>query len=242
MFNATTARPESDIDSECLSRISLCGKTLKADLSGAVYWADMQALIVADLHLEKGSSFARRGAFFPPYDTRSTLAKITRAIAHYRPKTVIALGDSLHDREAADRIATEDLELILELQDGRDWYWITGNHDPEIPGVLGGQVADQIWLGGLCFRHQPFEGPATHEIAGHLHPAARVALRGHALRRPCFVSNGRRLVLPAFGSYAGGLNVLSEAYQPLFAGEALHVWMLGQEGIYPVAARQLRSD
>ncbi|MEQ1649145.1 MAG: ligase-associated DNA damage response endonuclease PdeM [Hyphomicrobiaceae bacterium] len=222
--------------------MSLCGKTFMADVSGALYWPAEKALIVADLHLEKASSVAHRGFHLPPYDTRETLMKLAEAIERFAPALVIALGDSLHDKGAADRIAPEDLAALKILQEDRRWLWITGNHDPEIAPQLGGEVSDVLALNGLTLRHAPHAARTTHEIAGHLHPCARVSMYGHTIRRPCFVGNGRRLILPAFGALTGGLNVLDEAFSPLFGDEGLHVTVLGQEGIYPIATRLLRPE
>jgi uncharacterized protein len=222
--------------------ISICGKLFRADMSGALYWPSEDALIVADLHLEKGSSYAERGQLLPPYDTRATLQRLAEALDRYQAATVIALGDSLHDERAIRRIALEDLEILQILQEDREWIWVTGNHDPNISERLGGTVVGEIEVEGITLRHMPAAGDVTHEIAGHMHPAARLSLHGYSIRRPCFVGNGRRLVLPAFGSYAGGLNILEAAFDPLFGNDGLRVWMLGQEGLYPVAARLLRGD
>jgi uncharacterized protein len=221
---------------------SLCGKSLVADVSGALYWPGEKALLVADLHLEKGSAHAVRGRMLPPYDTRETLMKLAEAIDRHAPEVVIALGDSLHDKGAAERLEVEDLRVLGMLQEGRRWIWVTGNHDPVIAKQLGGDVRDEITLSGIALRHLPREAHITHEIAGHLHPAARVSLYGHSVRRPCFVGNGRRLVMPAFGAFTGGLNVLDEAFEPLFGAEGLNVILLGQEGLYPIATRLLKSD
>jgi DNA ligase-associated metallophosphoesterase len=222
--------------------ISLCGKAFVADMSGALYWPAEQTLIVADLHLEKGSAAAQRGVMLPPYDTRTTLGRLREAITRYEPAHVVSLGDSLHDEAAADRISREDLDTLFALQEGRDWVWITGNHDPIVPQLLRGDVAPALTISGVHLRHEPSPGPITHEIAGHLHPAAKVSLYGYTIRRPCFVGNGTRLILPAFGSFTGGLNILDEAFEPIFGSEGLSVWMLGQDGIYPQATRQLRGD
>lgn len=222
--------------------VSVCGKAFRADFSGALYWPAEDALIVADLHLEKGSSFARKGIMLPPYDTRETLNRLAEAIDRFGAATIIALGDNLHDEDGAGRIAAEDLETLRILQEDREWIWITGNHDPRIASTLGGYVREEITVEGLSFRHMPTTGRVTHEIAGHLHPAARLSLHGHSFRRPCFVSNGLRLVMPAFGTYAGGLNILDEAFEPLFGNDGMSVWLLGQEGLYPVAPRLLKPD
>lgn len=222
--------------------ISLCGKSLIADSAGALYWPAERALLVADLHLEKASAHAQAGTFLPPYDTRETLIRLAEAIDQYQPSTVIALGDSLHDAKAADRIGAEDFERLRILQEDRQWIWLSGNHDRHSASRLGGRVADQIKLAGITLRHQPAAGSLMHEIAGHLHPAARLSLHGTSIRRPCFVGNGRRLIMPAFGAFAGGLNVLDDAFLPLFGTGGMAVWMLGQDGLYAVATRLLSRD
>jgi hypothetical protein len=224
------------------ARITIAGKAAIADRSGALFLQAERALVVSDLHLEKGSALAERGSFLPPYDTRTTLGRLAATIERLGAEVVVCLGDSLHDRRAAERLSEDDLDVILRLQEGRDWFWVTGNHDPEIPACLGGEVADELVIGGLTFRHEPRPGPHTREVAGHLHPAARVARSGQGFRRPCFVSNGQRLVMPAFGAFAGGLNVLDAAFGPYFGNDGLSVWLIGHEGVYPVAARQLRGE
>jgi uncharacterized protein len=222
--------------------ISVCGKSFVADQTGALYWGSQKALIISDLHLEKGSSYAARGQMLPPYDTRASLMRLAETIDRYDVECVIALGDSLHDAGAAERIGQDDLDILRIMQEDRRWIWVTGNHDPAVPAVFGGEAADELSLEGLALRHIPQAGRVTHEIAGHLHPAAKLSVYGSTLRRPCFVGNGLRLVLPAFGAFTGGLNVLDDAFVPLFGCDGLLVWMLGQEGLYPVATRQLRAD
>lgn len=222
--------------------ISICGKAFIADMSGALYWPAERALIVADLHLEKGSAFASRGRMLPPYDTRETLQRLAEVIDRYDTPTVVALGDSFHDVDGPKRMHEEDRASLAMIQEHCEWIWITGNHDPDIAASVGGHVRREIAVEGITFRHEPGAAHTTHEVAGHLHPAARVALNGHVMRRPCFIGNGLRLVLPAFGSYAGGLNVLDAAFEPLYAAGSTAVWMLGQEGLYPIAPRLLRED
>jgi len=222
--------------------VSISGKAFIAHASGAIYWPAEDALIVSDLHLEKASSYARRGLMLPPYDTRATLTRLAEVLDVWPASTVVALGDSLHDVGAADRLSGENLEILRLLQEGRDWIWITGNHDEAIPAKLGGMVAGDITVEGITLRHIPSQGRVTHEIAGHLHPAARLTRHGHSIRRPCFVGNGRRLVMPAFGAFTGGLNILDGAFEPRFGCDGMAVWMLGQEGLYPIAARLLRPD
>jgi hypothetical protein len=222
--------------------IPLAGRQLLADMSGALYWPEARTLVVADLHLEKGSAIAERGAFLPPYDTRTTLGRLVHVIERYDPDSVVALGDSLHDTRAGERLDADDIAMVRGLQEGRDWYWVRGNHDPQIPAVLAGHVVDKVEIAGLALRHAPTNGPKSAEIAGHLHPCARISRHGYSIRRPCFASNGQRLVLPAFGAYTGGLNVLDPAFEAVLGRGGLSVWMIGHEGIYPVAARELIGE
>jgi DNA ligase-associated metallophosphoesterase len=222
--------------------ILVCGKPFVADQSGALYWPAERTLIVSDLHLEKGSAHASRGLMLPPYDTRQTLLRLAQVIDRLEADTVIALGDSFHDGAAAERISADDLQILKIIQEDRRWIWVTGNHDPVIPDTFGGETADKLVLGGITLRHEPRIGHITHEIAGHMHPAARLSIYGTSLRRPCFVSNGLRLILPAFGAFTGGLNVLDDAFLPFFDNDGLAVWVLGEEGLYPIATRLLRRD
>lgn len=222
--------------------LEIVGTALVADFSGALYEPCVGALIVADLHLEKGSSFARRGQFLPPYDTATTLGRLARLVETYRPRAVIALGDSFHDVGGPARLGTGDREALRALQNGRDWIWISGNHDPEPPADCGGEAAETFALGALTLRHEPSAGAAPGELAGHLHPVAKVAVRGAGLRRRCFATDGARVVLPAFGAYAGGLNVRDAAFQNLFAPAALTAWVLGETGVYAIPGWGLRPD
>ncbi len=234
--------PRFDADDFRQQDISICGKTFVALAAGALYWPAEDALIVADLHLEKASAYARSGQMLPPYDTRATLARLASVLDAIDASTVIALGDSFHDVGGPARMADQDVEVLKVLQDGRDWIWLTGNHDTSLSERAGGIVRDHITVEGITLRHEPANARVTHEIAGHLHPAAKLSRHGHNIRRPCFVGNGLRLVLPAFGAFTGGLNVLDDAFEPLFGNDGMSVWMLGQDGLYPVATRNLRAD
>jgi len=220
----------------------LAGRRLLADRTGALFSPDTGTLVVADLHLEKASAFAAKGWLLPPYDTRETLSRLADAIAAYAPHTVIALGDSLHDPDGAGRIDDEDLERLGALQAGRRWVWVTGNHDPEIAGTLGGEVRESETLAGIRLVHAPMAGGAYALIAGHLHPAARLAVRGTSIRRPCFASDATRLILPAFGAFTGGLNVLDPAIAGLLVPSRLQVLMLGEASAYPVPVNRLIPD
>lgn len=229
-----------DMTAQC---IAIGAVTLVADASGVLYWPARRTLVVADLHLGKAAHFATRGSFVPPYDTRDTLLRLGQAIDTYAPATVIALGDSFHTSRAALELDDGERAAVQALQRGRDWIWITGNHDAAIAPQVGGEVADEVVLDGITLRHTPAPALDVLEIAGHLHPAARLARNGYALRRPCFVRNGSRAVLPAFGSFTGGLNVLDAAFAPVFGvAPQLSVLMLGDAGLYPVPARHLAPD
>ena len=216
--------------------VGICGAHLALDLAGAIYSPDERALVVADLHLEKGSSFARRGMLLPPYDTGATLARLGRAIARHAPRLVIALGDSFHDGGGPARVMPQDRAALAALQRGRDWVWIAGNHDPDPARDIGGVFAKGVSLGPLTFRHEPTEGIADGEIAGHLHPSARVAQRGRAVTRKCFATDGRRLIMPAFGAYAGGLNIRDHAFMKVFGALAFTAHLIGDRRLYAFAA------
>jgi len=221
--------------------VGVAGVVLEAFPDGVLWWADRRMLVVADLHLEKGSSYARRGQMLPPYDTAETLARLGRLVARLDPLVVIALGDSFHDAGGAARLNPRDRDDLRSLQRGRDFVWIAGNHDPGRPYGIDGDHADEVPVGPIVFRHEPRPG-AIGEIAGHLHPCARVAGRGRSVRRKCFTGDGHRLVLPAFGAYAGGLNVLDRAFAGLFATATFRAFMLGGERVYPVGRKALRPD
>ncbi|SFH96271.1 ligase-associated DNA damage response endonuclease PdeM [Methylobacterium brachiatum] len=220
----------------------LAGETLMLDLCGGVWMPEHRTLIVSDLHLEKGSSYAARtGQFLPPYDTRETLACLHEAVTRHDPARVVALGDSFHDDRGPERMEPGDRAMVAALQEGRDWVWIAGNHDAAVSEGVGGRYADALTLGGLVLRHEPSAEPVIGEIAGHLHPCGKVAMRGRAVRRRCFVTDGTRLVMPAFGAYAGGLNVRDRAIEGLFPnGFTAH--LLGDGRVFAIGRAQLARD
>ena len=193
-------------------------------------------------HLEKGSSYAARtGQFLPPYDTRETLACLHEAVIRHDPARVVALGDSFHDDRGPERMEPGDRAMVAALQDGRDWVWIAGNHDAAVREGVGGRYAEALTLGGLVLRHEPSAEPVPGEIAGHLHPCGKVAMRGRAVRRRCFVTDGTRLVMPAFGAYAGGLNVRDRVIEGLFPnGFTAH--LLGDGRVFAIGRGQLARD
>jgi DNA ligase-associated metallophosphoesterase len=223
-----------------ISQLLVNGVGLLADVSGALYWPTRRTLVVADLHLEKGSAFAARGQLLPPYDSAATLQALAEVIARYAPARVICLGDSFHDEGAAGRLAPADAMALRRLTDAREWVWIAGNHDPVPPAVWGGTVASRVTLGALTFRHQAGGDHAPGEVSGHYHPKASVRTRAKRISGRCFVSDGRRLVLPAIGAYTGGLDVLDPAIAGLFARD-FSVYLLGREAVYGFARKALAA-
>ncbi len=220
--------------------ITVNGETLEATPAGALFWPARDALIVADLHFEKGSAFAERGVLLPPYDTRATLKRLAALCHALKPKQVISLGDAFHDANAECRMDEEDAAMLDGLMREANWLWILGNHDAEPPARFEARCEIEIRLGGLIFRHEPHERAAPGEIAGHLHPCARVVIEGRKLRRRCFAVGSDRLVMPALGAYTGGLNILYSAFAALFADPI--AWVMGADGVYPIPQEKLAPD
>jgi DNA ligase-associated metallophosphoesterase len=214
--------------------LEICGATLEADCAGALYWPDESMLAVADLHLEKGSSFAARGILLPPYDTAATLSGLAQLTKRYAPRLVIALGDSFHDPGGPARLAAADRDQIAKLQRGRDWIWIAGNHDPDPAPGIGGTFVPSLAVGALTFRHEP-AGDAG-EIAGHLHPSARVNWRGQTIVRRCFAANRRCAVMPAFGAYTGGLSIRDRAFSAVFGALDFTAHLMGERRVFSIPA------
>ncbi|MBN9072304.1 MAG: ligase-associated DNA damage response endonuclease PdeM [Rhizobiales bacterium] len=219
---------------------TLAGERVVCDERGVLFFPDASLLAVSDLHLEKGSSFARRGALLPPYDTAATLVRLQAVIADYEPRRVVSLGDSFHDGGGAERLPEVFRLQVEAMAAGRDWFWVAGNHDPEAPAGLPGESVRALQVGALSFRHEPSAGALDGEVAGHLHPCARIVRRGRSVRRRCFASDGHRIVMPAFGSYTGSLNVLDRAYAALFRWERFFAYMLGRDRVFAIARPMLR--
>ncbi|MBL8659941.1 MAG: ligase-associated DNA damage response endonuclease PdeM [Rhodospirillales bacterium] len=215
------------------------GTEVIACLSGALVLPTLGALVVADLHLEKGSRAAGRGRLLPPYDSRATLAALSDAVARHAPRCVVCLGDSFDDRAGGSRLSDADAAQLRALMAGREWVWIAGNHDP-LPPAVGGDWVDELAIGPFALRHIAASGPAAGEISGHYHPKAAVVVAGRRLSMRCFVSDGRRLILPAFGAYAGGLDVFSPAFAAVMTGD-FTAWLLGRAQIHACPARRLHG-
>lgn len=221
--------------------LDIAGAGLLATVEGALVWPEERLLVIADLHLEKGSCLASRRIFLPPYDTAATLARLGRLVARFAPQRLVFLGDTFHDPRGSARILAHDREAFLNLLHRRDVVFIAGNHDPDPPQGLAGVSAQELSVGPVTFRHEPTAGPASGEVAGHLHPVARIAARGRSLRRRCFAHDGARAVLPAFGAYAGGLNVRDAAFLPLFPrGFVAH--LMGEDRVFAFARARCIGD
>ena len=199
------------------ARASLAGAEVLMRASGALWIEATQTLAVADLHFEKGSAYAARGQLLPPYDTGETLRRLEAEVAALSPRTLVFLGDSFHDGRAEGRLAARDAIRLAELASGRTLIWVVGNHDADGPRILPGDVVEDLMIEGLFLRHEPQPGLQPGETAGHLHPSARIVARGRSVRRRCFITDGERVIMPAFGAYAGGLNVRDMAFKGLFA-------------------------
>lgn len=228
-------------------KLTVNGEACVLRCSGALWLPGRQTLIASDLHLEKGSAFAARGQMLPPYDSPATLARLEAEIDALDPRAVVLLGDSFHDSKAVSRMDGAQLTRLERLAAGRDWIWLEGNHDLDALADalanpfrrLPGRVVETLALGGLFLIHEPQPDPAQGEVAGHLHPAARVAAYGRGVRRPCFVTDGRRLIMPAFGAFTGGLDVRDPAIAGLFPTPPLAA-LLGRDKVHAVAFETLR--
>jgi DNA ligase-associated metallophosphoesterase len=209
--------------------------------SGVLWLEAERALVVADLHLEKGSSYAARGQMLPPYDTRETLMRLAAEVEALAPAIVVLLGDTFHDRKSEGRLAADDGERLRGLARGRTLVWVVGNHDTDGPQALPGETVAELTLLGLTLRHEPQSGLQPGEVAGHLHPAARVTASRGSIRRRCFITDGDRAILPAFGAYAGGLNVRDQAFAGMFARPPL-AGALGADRVHAVGWRSLAGD
>jgi uncharacterized protein len=211
--------------------IHLAGERLMLDPAGAVFWPATGLMAVSDLHLEKGSSYARRGQLLPPWDTHATLDRLILLLRRWQPRLVVALGDSFHDADGAGRLPSGELTRLKAITQAQRFIWVQGNHDPAPPRGVGGEWMETFATTPLVFRHQASTGPTPGEICGHHHPKAAVPARGGSVSRPCFVADARRLMMPAFGAYTGGLDVRDPAIARLFPRGG-RVFLLGRERLF----------
>ncbi|MCZ6604365.1 MAG: ligase-associated DNA damage response endonuclease PdeM [Alphaproteobacteria bacterium] len=221
------------------AHLHIGGTAAIADPAGALYLPDHRALLVADLHLEKASAFAASGTMLPPYDSRQTLTLLDRLVRHYAPQAVYCLGDSFHDGDGPRRLDAVDGARLAKLTSGRRWIWIAGNHDGDAGLAWGGEAAVEIELGRLVLRHAATEGlDPIAEVSGHFHPKAAVRTRGRTITGRCFVTDGRRLILPALGAFAGGLDVTDPAIASLMAPR-FQVFLMGRHRLAVFSRAQL---
>lgn len=211
---------------------SFAGESWLASPLGALYWPSERALLVADLHLEKASWFARLGQLLPPYDSIATLSALAELVDRWAPRTIYCLGDSFHDRFGCDRLPAEAREMLLGLTGSTDWVWIIGNHDPGFADHCGGRLVDDVEVGGILLRHEARCEESRPEISGHYHPKLRVTVRGKRVARRCIVASPDKLILPAFGALTGGL----DANHP----EILRRVGSGASALVPIGDRMLR--
>ncbi len=210
---------------------------LEASGGGALFWPEERILVVSDLHLGKSERIARRGGqMLPPYETIDTLTRLDAEIERTAPSVVICLGDSFDDLQAGAAIDDQISDWMTRLMAGRTWVWIEGNHDPG-PLEIGGTHLFEYRVGPLVFRHIATPG-ARGEVTGHFHPKARMQLRGRTISRPCFLYDDHKLILPAFGTYTGGLYSESPVFDPLMRKQA-HAILTGQT---PCQIPMPRSD
>jgi hypothetical protein len=211
---------------------SFAGETFEATPDGALYWATQRALLVADLHLEKASWFARLGQFLPPYDSHATLTALAAEVERTGAKFLYCLGDSFHDQFGCDRLSASARELLTSLTDRLDWIWIVGNHDPGFADHCGGRIEEEVELGGIILRHEAKRDEPRAEISGHFHPKLRVHLRGRHVSRRCFVTSAAKIIMPAFGALTGGL----DAHHPEILGSV----GVNAAALVPISDRLLR--
>jgi len=212
--------------------LSFAGETFVPTTDGALYWQAQQALLVADLHLEKASWFARLGQFLPPYDSHATLAALADNAERTGASRIFCLGDSFHDRFGCERLPANSRSLLESLTGRFDWTWIVGNHDPGFADHCGGTIVDEVELCGILLRHEALGEEHRPEISGHFHPKLRLSINGRRISRRCFVASDSKLILPAFGALTGGLDARHPEIVRAMRGEGV--------AIVPVADRLLR--
>ncbi len=220
----------------------LAGERLMLDPSGVLVWPEAGLLAVADLHFEKGTACAERGRLVPPWDTAMTLDRLAQALHRWRPRLVVALGDSFHDTRGPSRLLPRDAARLRTLTEAARFVWVCGNHDPCAPAGIAGESVEEFCAGPFVFRHIAAEaGRETDgEISGHFHPKALVPTRAASVERPCFIADHRRIVLPAFGAYTGGLDIRNPAFRRLFPRGA-RAFLLGRDRLFSFALAERRA-
>ena len=218
---------------------SFAGHEFVLTAGRALYWPAESALLVADLHLEKASFFARHGQPLPPYDSRETLERVALAIRESGARRVFTLGDNFHDSSGARRLEPHAAGMLAALTRATDWVWITGNHDPAMEAPFGGALAAEMEVAGMVLRHRAQAGERRPELSGHFHPRVEITAHHRRVRRPCVVmgtgpESGGRTILPAFGALTGGMDAAAAAIRA--AMQPAHVI----DAVVPVAGRLAR--
>ena len=220
--------------------IHIAGERLMLDPGGVLIWPGAGLLAVSDLHLEKGTAFAKRGMLLPPFDTQATLDRFSTLLRRWKPRIIVALGDSFHDKDGATRLPAADRARLNAMTESCRFVWVLGNHDPAPPAGVGGESMEEFAAGPFTFRHEAVVGAGPGEIVGHHHPKAVVPARGTSVSRPCFVSDSRRVMMPAFGEYTGGLDVRDPAISRLFPRGG-RVFLLGKDRLFSFALGGTRT-
>lgn len=228
---ATKLRVKTRLSADCM----IAGEMAVLDATGAMFLPAFSMLVVSDLHFEKGTAWAKRRIFLPPYDTHATFAALEDAATHFSPKAILFLGDSFHDEGGPGRLDDTILARLDALAGGRDLIWVTGNHDPVLPDHLPGMCVSEFASGRLHFTHIPAKG-ASSQISGHLHPVAAVRGRGRLVRRRCFATDGNRMILPSLGAFTGGLSLQDRAFDHLFEVSKLTAYAIGDSAIHALPA------
>ena len=220
--------------------IHVAGERLMLDPAGGLFWPATGLLAVSDLHLEKGSAFARKGMLLPPWDTHATLDRLTLLLRRWQPRIVVALGDSFHDAGGSARLPQAEARRLNAMTEAHRFIWVQGNHDPHPPSGLGGEWVASFDTNPIIFRHQAIAAAEAGEIVGHHHPKAAIPARGATVSRPCFVVDDQRVMMPAFGAYTGGLDVRDRAIARLFPRGG-RVFLLGKERLFSFTLGALRA-
>lgn len=218
-----------------VATLKFAGSLFQMAGEAALFWPKHGALLVADLHLEKASSYAAGGQMLPPYDSRATLEEVAALAERFRAHAIWCLGDNFHDDGGEERLEPEAARLLRRLTAAHDWRWIVGNHDPGIAANWGGLVYDEIEVDGIMLRHEAEPSDCWPEISGHFHPKLRQQLRGRLVSRRCFIRSEAKLIMPAFGALTGGLDAEALAIARACGGQRL-------EALVPAAGRVLAFD
>jgi uncharacterized protein len=242
-FNALLPRSPTVAHSKPVPvSLSFAGERLVPLPCGGLHWPAAGVLLVADLHFEKASAFARRGRLLPPYDSAETLGCLIDALEATGARRVVCLGDSFHDAGGPDRLPPGPRAALRALTASLDWLWIAGNHDDTAAAVLGGRVMAEARIGPLTLRHQADPADPAPEVSGHFHPKLAVHIRGRRIVRRCFAVSATKLILPAYGAFTGGLDVADPAIAGIMGGPVTAcVAEAGRLLRFPVAAGKIAA-